>query len=274
LNYFKIFIIIILICFFTFCDTHKKTNKSKYDISYSVINDTLNKSNLKLIEHYLSLEKNLKPKNKDVTLVSSIEYYPVDKLKIIEINKGKVIKQTNGYYDGRIVYKIPDVMKIRSTYKVLVRIAKSKATVSLYDSLSGNVITSRIPVTETMEVKLIDVSPKDNKNFDIVELNNAVQLVENGDTYTEWSWGVTPIKLGNSNLKIVVSVIKNDNKKDIVYEDTVMVEKDILVQIIFFFKKYWQVLLTSIVIPLVVWIYKKRSKKKNNNEDDKNNEED
>ena len=40
------------------------------------------------------------------------------------------------------VKPIPNVMRIRSTYKVFVRISKSKATVSVYDSLSGEVMTS------------------------------------------------------------------------------------------------------------------------------------
>ncbi len=86
-------------------------------------------------------------------------------------------------------------------------------------------------------------------------------MIENGDTYTEWSWDVTPVKVGNSKLKIVVSVIRDNNKKDIVYEDTVDVEKDVIVQITFFFKKYWQVLMTSIAIPFIVWIYKRRKEK-------------
>lgn len=186
-------------------------------------------------------------------------------LKIIEVKNTKVIKNNTNLSEGRIVYKIPNVMKIRNTYKVFVRISKSKSTLSIYDSLSGEVKTSVLPVTETMEAKLIDLSPKDNKCFDIEEQNDGVQLVENGDTYTEWSWGVTPIRLVNSKLEIVISVIRDGNKKDIVYEDTVEVEKDIKEQILFFLKKYWQVLMTSITIPFLVWLYKSRKEKKDEN---------
>lgn len=188
-------------------------------------------------------------------------------LKIVEIQNTKVIKQGNNLSEGRIVYKIPNVMKIRSTYKIIVRISKSKATVSLYDSLQGNVMTSKIPVTETMEVKLIDLSPSDNKSFHIADGNSGVQIIEDGDTYTEWSWSVTPLIVGNSKLKIVVSVIRDNNKKDIVYEDVVEVEKDVLVQILFFLKKYWQVLMTSIALPFIIWIYKRiKEKKEKSNE--------
>jgi hypothetical protein len=162
-------------------------------------------------------------------------------------------------------------MKIRSIYNVFVRISKSKSTLSIYDDLSGEVKTSVLPVTETMEAKLIDLSPKDNKCFDIQVKNEGVQLVENGDTYTEWSWGVTPIRLINSKLEIVISIIRDGNKKDIVYNDIVEVEKDIKEQILFFLKKYWQVLMTSIAIPLLVWLYKSKKDKKESDIEKDNN---
>jgi hypothetical protein len=225
-------------------------------------------------EHYTK-SKLPKIHSSKILVESAMTYYPEsnryhgDNIRIIEVKNNKVIKQTNAYSEGRIVYKIPDIMKVRSTYKVLVRISKSKASVSIYDSLSGDIRTSKIPITENMEVKLVDVSPKDDKAFDIEELDNAIQMVENGDTYTEWSWGVTPIRVGSSNLKVVVSVIHNDSRKDVVYEDAVKVERDIPVQTMFFIKKYWQVFLTSIIIPFTVWFYKKRKKKKDDEKTEK-----
>lgn len=183
-------------------------------------------------------------------------------VKIIEVKNTKVIKQSSELAEGRIVYKIPEVMKVRTTYKVLVRISKSKSVVSIYDSLQGTIMQSSIRVTETMEVKLLDISPADNKSFEIVDGNSGIQLIEDGDTYTEWSWNVTPVRVGNSRLKIVVSVIRNGNKKDIVYEDSVEVQKDIFVQVGFFFKKYWQVFMTAVAIPFIVFLYKRRKEKK------------
>jgi len=183
-------------------------------------------------------------------------------LRIIEVKNTKVIKQSSELSEGRIVYKIPDVMKVRTTYKCLVRISKSTNVVSIYDSLKETVMTSVIPVTSTIEVKLLDISPADNKAFEIVDGNSGIQLIEDGDTYTEWSWNVTPVRVGNSRLKIVVSVIRNGNKKDIVYEDSVEVQKDVWVQIGFFFKKYWQIFMTAIAIPFIVFLYKRRQEKK------------
>jgi len=215
------------------------------------------------------------PKLNKVLLTSAnnlvYERVPYETLKIIEVPNTKVFKQQNNLSEGRIVYKIPNVMKIRSTYKVFVRISKSKATVSIYDSLSGEVMTSRIPVTETMEVRLIDLSVKGKKSFEIVSDNNGTQIIESGDTYTEWSWSVTPIRIGNTKLKIVVSIIKNDNKKDIVYEDTVEIERDIKEQIIFFLEEYWKWIITTFILPFIVWWWKNRKKK--NSKDETENEE-
>lgn len=195
-------------------------------------------------------------------------------LKIKVVTNTKIVKENSDLSEGRIVYKIPDKMKIRSTYKVLVRISKSKTVLSIYDSLSGDVRTSTLPVTESMEVKLIDISPSDKKSFEITQDNNAEQIIEEGDTYTEWSWDVTPVRVGNSKLKIIISVIRDKGKKDIVYEDTVEVEKDILVQILFFLEKYWQVLMTSMAIPFLVWIYKSRKENKEKEKEKEKEEKD
>jgi len=271
----KIITFVLLLFILSSCNLNEKITKKnrvqKYEFSDIKDYDTTGKSNGDIpdgiIASHLETLKNKKLLASSNTII--YEAFPVEHLKIIEVKNTKVIKQGNNLSEGRIVYKIPNIMKVRSTYKVLVRISKSKATVSLYDSLQGTVMTSKIPVTETMEVKLIDLSPNDNKAFHISDVNSGVQIIEDGDTYTEWSWSVTPIITGSSKLKIVVSVIRDNNKKDIVYEDTVEVEKDIITQVLFFVKKYWQVFMTSIAIPFIVYIYKRRKEKKEKNDENK-----
>lgn len=179
-------------------------------------------------------------------------------LRIINVPNNKVLNTTTN--QGYVAYKIPTEMSVRSTYQVMVRISKS--SVNIYENLNGEVRTSVIPVTQTMEVKVIDPSPADAKFFDIVPDNDAVQLVENGEDITQWTWNVTPLKTGHSNLKIVISIIKDGNKKEIVYEDSVRVKMDIGKQLPFFFGKYWQWLLSTLVIPFIIWFYNKRNKDK------------
>lgn len=182
-------------------------------------------------------------------------------LKIVEINNTKVISKLVSMSDGRVVYSIPERMKIRSTYQVLLRISQSKATLSIYDNLEGTVRTSEIPVTQTMQVCLVDPSPFEVKSFDIVADNNAVQIIDGGDTYTQWTWNVTPVRLGNYNLKIVVSIIRDGNRKDVVYQDVVQIEKDISAQTSFFWNKYWQWIIATFILPFIIFLYKKRKEK-------------
>jgi hypothetical protein len=182
-------------------------------------------------------------------------------VQIIHVKNNKIVKENTNLSEGRIVYKIPDKMKIWTTYQVFVRISKSKAVVGMYDSLKGVVKTTEIPVTETMEVKLIDLSPQELKSFDIVKIDNSEQMVDSLG-YTEWRWSVTPVRIGNSSIEVVISVIRDNNKKDIVYEDIIVVEKDIPTQLWLLFKEYWHYLLSSVIIPLIVWWYNKRKKSK------------
>ena len=261
--------IFILFCFVSSCKIlqNKKNIKDKYDfsnlLSDSTETNTTKKYSLSDYENKTKTEKSNILFDDVITNANGEGYFFVNKkLKVIEVNNTKVIKQNRNLSDGRIVYKIPNVMKIRSTYKVLVRISKSIASVSLYDSLSGIVKTSHIPITETMQVQLIDTSPKDKKIFDIISDDSEIQIIESGDTYTQWSWDVTPIHVGVSKLKVVVSIIRNNNKKDIVYEDTVEIERDIKEQLIFFWEEYWKWIISTFAIPIFIWWHKNRKKKK------------
>ena len=179
------------------------------------------------------------------------------KVKILKVENTKIYNKTNN--EGSLVYKIPSEMKVRETYQVFVRIGKS--SVNIYENLNGDVRETVIPVTQTMEVNLIDPSPKDSKSFDIVADNQAVQIVDSSESYTQWSWNVTPLKTGSTNLKVVVSIIRNGNKKEVVYEDKVVVKVNPIKQIAFWFNKYWQWLFTALLIPIFKWLYDKYFKK-------------
>jgi len=185
-------------------------------------------------------------------------YSQPEPIKIIKIANNNVINRTTT--DGHVVYKIPTEMSVRSTYQVLVRISKS--IIHIHENLNGEVRESTITLTNAMEVKLVDPSPADTKMFDVVPDNNAVQLVENNESITQWTWNVTPLKSGTANLKIVVSIIKDGNKKEVVYQDTVKVNMDMEKEIPFFINKYWQWLLSTLVIPFVIWFYNRHKKDK------------
>ena len=181
------------------------------------------------------------------------------KQRIVYMDKHTSSVSTTSTNMGHVAYKIPTEMKVRNTYQVIVRISKSTATI--FENLNGEVRTATIPVTETMEVKLIDPSPDDRKMFDVIADNDPTQLVENNESVTQWSWDVTPIRSGQAHLKVMIAVITNGNKKETVYQDTVNIETNLGKQIPFFFGQYWQWLLSTLVIPFVVWFYNRRKKK-------------
>ncbi len=180
------------------------------------------------------------------------------KIQIVEVENRIVNRETMNL--GRVVYKIPTEMKVRTTHQVIVRISKS--TVHILEDLEGEVKSTIIPVTETMEVKLIDPSPDDDKMFEIVPDNDGIQLVEDNESITEWTWNVTPKRSGEAKLKVVISIIRDGVKKEKVYSDEVIVKSDIKKSSWYFIRTYWEWIMSSLVLPFVIWFYTKRKKKK------------
>lgn len=183
---------------------------------------------------------------------------------IVEIPSKSKVHETAEVSTGRVAYDIPDTMKVMTSYTVTLRISKSKSIVVLTDDMTGTVRTSVIPVTQTMEVKLVDPM----KAFDIVADNDGEQFIDDSTTYTQWSWTVTPLKPGSSKLKIVIAIVRNGSKKETVYEDSILVQRDVVKQTGTFFEKYWQWLIGTLILPFGIWLYKKRDKKDDKKKDD------
>ena len=179
-------------------------------------------------------------------------------LVIVEVPNTTIT--TNSTTQGHVAYKIPKDMTVRSTYQVIVRISKSR--LNIFENLNGEVTTTSIPITETMEVKLIDVSPSDRKMFDIIADNSAVQMVEDNEEITQWSWNITPLRSGKSKLKIVISIIRGGSTKETVYIDEVSVKADVTKSVPHFIGNYWQWLFSTLLLPLFYWLYARRKKKK------------
>lgn len=197
----------------------------------------------------------VQPVNEAKPIKSTVK--PIQKeVNIKQINTPKIHKKTLN--EGKVVYKIPSKMKVRNTYSVIVRISSS--SINIYENLGGDIRESSIPITETMEVKLIDPSPQDNKAFSIIPDNQAIQFVDSSITYTQWSWNVTPLKSGNTKLKVVVSILRDGKTKQVVYEDDVKVEVNLGKQIGFWFKSYWQWIFITLLLPLFKFIYNKVKK--------------
>lgn len=167
---------------------------------------------------------------------------------------------------GQIVYKIPDTMLIRKTYQITVRIAKGTDDIKIVEEYRGKVTTRIIKTSSVMEVLLVDPSPEDRKSFEITKINNDIQMIDSVG-YTEWIFSITPIHTGRYKLNLIVSIIRNDSKKQIVYTDKIYVRSNASAQIQTFWEKNWNWTFDTILIPLItfafgIWFANRRKKKK------------
>lgn len=158
---------------------------------------------------------------------------------------------------GMLLYQIPDTMIHGKPHTIRVRINRDTSNKILSQDLPRSNRITIIKTTSKMEVNIVDPS---SGSFKIVKSNSEQQLVE--DDYTEWIYDVTPIKNGHLKLNLVVSIIKNDNKKQVVYFDNVFVKSNPKATISDFISENWKWLCTTIFIPLLTWWWNKKRKAK------------
>ena len=156
--------------------------------------------------------------------------------------------------EGKLIYSIPDTMKLGNTYTINIRIKKDINNLKMIDSLYNQKIID-IKVTNSMEVEIIDPSPSDSKNFNILKQNSDKQIIDDSD-YTEWVYYIQPLKSGKLQLNMIVSIIKDDNLKQIVYFNTTYVKSNPVIVVQTFWDKYWQWILSTIFFPFIIFIYR------------------
>jgi hypothetical protein len=170
--------------------------------------------------------------------------YVDSKNKVINNNKTQKHEITN----GQIIYKVPDTMQVMKNYDVIVRISKSSDNIQITENINGKITHKNITTSSRMEVNLIDASDA----FKIKKINTDKQLVDS--TYTEWRFSVMPIKSGTNKLNLVVSIIKGDDVKQIVYSDEIFVRSNPPAQIKTFWYDNWKWSMEKILIPIITWL--------------------
>jgi hypothetical protein len=120
---------------------------------------------------------------------------------------------------GMLLYKIPPKMQLGNLHPCMIRIAYDRESLErqIEGGLKDAVEKSDIRMADSMEVVLLD-----NEAFEIQSLTQATQAVEKGD-YTEWSYEVRPIKLGQFPLSFRVSIVLKNGPKQVVFRTSVMV---------------------------------------------------
>jgi hypothetical protein len=114
--------------------------------------------------------------------------------------------QRPGLKPGHLLYQVPTVMKLQTTYDCLIRIAEELNQV--LEGLAGedDIVVEDIGLTEVMEVEILDPGGADNPVFDIMLLSDGEQVVDEY-SYTEWVFNVRPLQVGEHQLILKVSVM-------------------------------------------------------------------
>ena len=170
-------------------------------------------------------------------------------------------KIENTSEEGKITYDIPDTMQVGKQFNIRVRITRRvdySSTAFLPKPNSPSIV---IRTSGTMEVKIVDPSADGDKAFNIIKNDTDVQIVDSSD-YTEWIFAITPMKSGKFPIDIIVSIIKDGNRKDKSYVGEVWVKANNKVALKTFWQKYWQWCFTTLIIPLITWWWKNRKEKK------------
>lgn len=164
---------------------------------------------------------------------------------------------------GQVLYQFPDTMTLYKIYNITVRISKDT---TLSEVVLTNLETkeeikrTKIQVGSYMTVELkndIELDP----HFNITKINSVQQEIDT-TLYTTWNFRVKPIKSGESQLNLVISIINGDNKKEIVYSDKVLIKSNISKEILNWWETEWKWAFTTIIIPIFIYIWKRYKSKK------------
>lgn len=107
---------------------------------------------------------------------------------------------------GHLLYQVPTVMVLQTTYDCLVRVAEELSQVMEGIAKDEDVVIEDIGLSEVMEVEILDSGGADDPAFDIMLLSDGEQLVDEY-SYTEWVFNVRPLREGQHQLILKISVL-------------------------------------------------------------------
>lgn len=114
---------------------------------------------------------------------------------------------------GHLLYQVPPKMAVRKTHKCLVRIAHLLNQVLEGLTLDESISLEEIPVSEVMEVEILDPCPSGSRAFDILLLSDGEQVVDEFMA-TEWVFNVRPLREGQHELVLKISVLITVGEKE------------------------------------------------------------
>lgn len=135
---------------------------------------------------------------------------------------------------GHLLYQIPPRMAVRETHKCLVRIAHLLNQVLEGLPFDESISLEEIPVSEVMEVEILDPCPSGIRSFDILLLSDGEQVVDEFMA-TEWIFNVRPLREGQHELVLKISVLitvgDKERTKNIVLSRPITVAAEVAAEV-------------------------------------------
>jgi len=176
-------------------------------------------------------------------------------------------------YSSLLVFHADDTMQVNKTYLASLALARNAAlgpikmkVLEISDATDDNVIVdTTIQLGKRMKAKLMDLSPRNNKSFEIVQIGEDEQNLSKTNE-SIWQWNIEPLKEGQHKLKLSIQVILSDDDKiNLPTKDipvTIFAQKiSVGTKIANFFSKYWQWIVTAIFLPIFIALLTNRIKK-------------
>jgi hypothetical protein len=128
---------------------------------------------------------------------------------------------------GHLLQHIPSEMQLFKRTKCTLRLAFLEEDLLENFKMTADTVIKSVRVAEVMEVELQDRN--EEPAFEITTPNNKEQFIDE-DYYTEWIFYVKPIRGGQHQLTLVVSILEEvrgkERRRDVVLEEVVTIVAD------------------------------------------------
>ncbi len=192
--------------------------------------------------------------------------------------KGNLVKKFNSL----LVFHVDDTMEVKEIYTATLALARNAAlgpikirVLEESGALDDNVLVdSTIELGKRVRASLKDVSPRDEKSFQIDQLGVDEQnLSKTKESY--WQWNIEPLRAGPHKLILSIQVILSDDDRVNLPARNIPImifskKVSFFTKIENFFGSYWQWIITAILVPVVIALLnnslKQRGEKKKQQE--------
>ena len=174
--------------------------------------------------------------------------------------KANLVKKFNSL----LVFHADDTMEVKKVYTATLALARNAAlgpikirVLEQSGSSDDNVLVdSTIELGKRVRASLKDVSPRDEKSFQIDQLGVDEQnLSKTKESY--WQWNIEPLKAGSHKLMLSIQVILSDDDRVNLPARNIPIvifskKVSFFTKVENFFGSYWQWIITAILVPIVI----------------------